>query len=226
MVYGVKPLLISEIKKSTFKKGVAEEKKPSYIITKYGEKVVKPLIVGTVVDKYSSENYMRLTVNDESDSINLRIFNVSENVLNIEIGDTVMAWGKVRETSERFIRVDFIKKIDENMEKYLKSKLLKRLKEKESFLRQLLEYSEIMSYEEFKDFCKENFDFDEEQVKEVLKNKVSEEKILEIFKKLGKFTLIEISNILNLSEEVILEILEKYKKEGIIKEENGYYEVL
>jgi RPA family protein len=226
MIYSLTPVFISEIKKSTYKPPNAEEKKPSYIITKFGEKVFKPIIVGTVVDKYLNQDatYMRITVNDETSSINVKIFNPSD--ISIEIGDVVIVWGKIRETNEKFIKADFVKKVDENFEIFLKKKILKRIEEKTEWLKNALEYLEIVSIEEFKDFCKQSFNMDDDQIKEVLKNRLSEEKIYEIVKKLKVFSFFDLQQILGLNEEEIKGFVENLKKEGKIVEENGKYKVL
>jgi len=226
MIYSLTPVFISEIKKSTYKPPNAEEKKPSYIITKFGEKVFKPIIVGTVVDKYLNQDatYMRITVNDETSSINVKIFNPSD--ISIEIGDVVAIWGKIRETNEKFIKADFVKKVDENFEIFLKKKILKRIEEKTEWLKNALEYLEIVSIEEFKDFCKQSFNMDDDQIKEVLKNRLSEEKIYEIVKKLKVFSFFDLQQILGLNEEEIKGFVENLKKEGKIVEENGKYKVL
>jgi RPA family protein len=226
MIYSLTPVFISEIKKSTYKPPNAEEKKPSYIITKFGEKVFKPIIVGTVVDKYLNQDatYMRITVNDETSSINVKIFNPLD--ISIEIGDVVIVWGKIRETNEKFIRADFVKKVDENFEIFLKKKILKRIEEKTEWLKNALEYLELVSIEEFKDFCKESFNMDDDQIKEVLKNRLNEEKIYEIAKKLKVFSFFDLQQILGLNEEEIKDFVENLKKEGKIVEENGKYKVL
>ena len=226
MIYSLTPVFISEIKKSTYKPPNAEEKKPSYIITKFGEKVFKPIIVGTVVDKYLNQDatYMRITVNDETSSINVKIFNPLD--ISIEIGDVVIVWGKIRETNEKFIKADFVKKVDENFEIFLKKKILKRLEEKTEWLKNALEYLELVSIEEFKDFCKESFNMDDDQIKEVLKNRLNEEKIYEIAKKLKVFSFFDLQQILGLNEEEIKGFIENLKKEGKIIEENGKYKVL
>jgi RPA family protein len=226
MIYSLTPVFISEIKKSTYKPPNAEEKKPSYIITKFGEKVFKPIIVGTVVDKYLNQDatYMRITVNDETSSINVKIFNPLD--ISIEIGDVVIVWGKIREANEKFIRADFVKRVDENFEIFLKKKILKRIEEKTEWLKNALEYLELVSIEEFKDFCKESFNMDDDQIKEVLKNRLNEEKIYEIAKKLKVFSFFDLQQILGLNEEEIKGFIENLKKEGKIIEENGKYKVL
>lgn len=226
MIYSLTPVFISEIKKSTYKPPNAEEKKPSYIITKFGEKVFKPIIVGTVVDKYLNQDatYMRITVNDETSSINVKIFNPTD--ISIEVGDTVIVWGKIRETNERFIKADFVKKIEENFEIFVKRKLMERIEEKSKWLKNILEYLDLVSLDEFKNFCKESFNMDEDQIREILKNRITEEKIFEIMKRLKTFSILDLEAILGINEEEIKEILEKLKKDGKIVEENGRYRIL
>ena len=226
MIYSLTPVFISEIKKSTFKPANAEEKKPSYIITRFGEKVFKPIIVGTVIDKYlnADATYMRIRINDETGSINVKIFYPKD--LSIDIGDIVVVWGKIRETNEKFIRADFIKKVDENFEIFIKEKIIKRIEEKNEWIKNLFEYFEMVSLEEFKDFCKQSFNMDDDQIKEILKNRLSEEKIYEVIKKLKTFSLLDLQAIFEINEEEGKEIIEKLKKDGKIIEEEGKYRVV
>ncbi len=109
-----------------------EGMEPSYILTDIGQKISRVNVLGTVVDKFMSENgnYSSITVDDDSDSIRVKAFRDSVNIFdNLEIGDLVIVIGKMREyNEENYIIPEIVKKIvDPNYEVLHKLEVLKIL---------------------------------------------------------------------------------------------------
>lgn len=72
---------------------------PNYLLTPRGKRFSRARIVGTVVDSFQNddETYGSITVDDGSDTIQLKFFNELEPMEEFEEGDIVEAVGKVRE---------------------------------------------------------------------------------------------------------------------------------
>jgi len=122
---------------------------PSYVLTDLGQRIYRAYLIGTIVDKFMSENgnYSSITIDDDSDSIRVKAFREQVNIFdNLNVGDLVMLIGKVRNyADENYIIPEIVKKItDPNLESLHKLEVLKELtfhkkaletikKEKENF---------------------------------------------------------------------------------------------
>ena len=105
---------------------------PSYVLSELGQRISRAKLLGTVVDKFMSEdgNYSTITIDDDSDSIRIKAFRENVNLLkDIELGDLVMIIGKVREyAGENYIIPDIVKKVaNPNYECLHKLEILKEL---------------------------------------------------------------------------------------------------
>ncbi|MEM5881929.1 MAG: hypothetical protein QXS69_00485 [Candidatus Aenigmatarchaeota archaeon] len=227
MRYPIIPLRILEIKNSSYFEGSAENKLPSFIVTKMGEKVVRCGIVGTLVDKYVNEDltYSRLIICDDTSDIILKCFGelVNES-LKIDLGNIVFAYGKVREYNYRYIRAEFIKKVDFVFESFFKLKIIDRIKRNSNIVKEILKLSEILNYEEILIEAKKRFELEEIQVKEILKLKSLEnleDKILEIIKSFSSEDGVsesEILSILNIEKDRIERVIRELLNSGKIYE--------
>ncbi len=72
---------------------------PNYLLTPGGKRLSRARIVGTVVDTFINEDetYGAITVDDGTDTTQLKFFNELEPMEDFEVGDIVEAVGKVRE---------------------------------------------------------------------------------------------------------------------------------
>lgn len=72
---------------------------PNYLLTPEGRKMSRARIVATVVDTFvnDEETYGSITVDDGTDTVQLKFFNELDHMKEFEIGDIVEAVGKVRE---------------------------------------------------------------------------------------------------------------------------------
>jgi len=104
---------------------------PSYVLTDLGQRISRTYLIGTIVDKFMSENgnYSSITIDDDSDSIRIKAFRENVNIFdNLNIGDLVMVIGKVRNyAEENYIIPEIVKKvIDPNLESLHKLEVLKQ----------------------------------------------------------------------------------------------------
>ena len=204
-----------------------EGMEPSYILTEMGQKISRVNILGTLVDKFMSEdsNFSTITVDDDSDSIRVKAFREDVNIFNnLEVGDLVMVIGKVREyMGENYIIPEIVKKIaDPNYESLHKLELLKRLLEQKKVLDGIKKEKEkFEDVEEFKKHVKEKYDVDSIEgvietleVEEGMKEKDHKPLILEKIEQLDKGEGVEFRKLLEESklpenefEEAINELL-------------------
>jgi len=217
-----------------------EGMEPSYVLTDIGQKISRVKVLGTVVDKFMSEdaNYSSVTIDDDSDSIRVKAFREDTGIFDdLNVGDLVMVIGKVREYSEEiYIIPEIVKKVaDPNYEPLHKLEVLKELinqkRISEDIKKEKEKYSDI---EELKEHVKEKYDVEAvEGVVESLNEEETEEKdykpiVLETLDKLDKGKGVKFKKVLeeckleeNDFEEVINELLSDgvcfEPKPGIIK---------
>lgn len=204
-----------------------EGMEPSYVLTELGQKISRAQLLGTIVDKFMSEdgNYSTITIDDDSDSIRIKAFREDSNIFdNFEIGDLVMVIGKVREyTDENYIIPEIVKKIvNPNYEALHKLEVLKQLLKNKKVLEDIKKEKEkFANVEELKKYA-EKHDLDTEAVEavvETLTEEETEEKdykplVIETLDKLDEGEGVEFKRLLvesklpeNTFEEVINELL-------------------
>lgn len=203
-----------------------EGMEPSYVLTDLGQKVSRVNLLGTVVDKFMSEdgNYSSITIDDDSDSIRVKAFRENVNMFdNLDVGDLVVVIGKVREyTDENYIIPEIVKKIaNPNYEILHKLEVLKQLVQQKKILDKIKE-EKFADVEELKKHAKEKLNIDTDAVEGIVETlSVEEEKkedykplILELLEKLDKGDGVEFKKLLeesklpeNAFEEVINELL-------------------
>jgi len=203
-----------------------EGMEPSYVLTDIGQKISRVNLLGTVVDKFMSEdgNYSSITIDDDSDSIRVKAFKDDAKIFdNINTGDSVIVIGKVREYSEEnYIIPEIVKKVaDPNYESLHKLEVLKDLMKQKKVMEDIKKEKEKFGdVEELKEHVKEKYDVDVvEGVVESLSEEEPEEKdykpvVLETLDKLDKGKGVKFKTLLeecklqeNEFEEVINELL-------------------
>jgi len=205
-----------------------EGMEPSYVLTELGQKISRVHLLGTIVDKFMSEdgNYSTITIDDDFDSIRIKAFREDSNIFdNFEIGDLVMVIGKVREyTDENYIIPEIVKKVlNPNYEILHKLEVLKRLLKNKKVLEDIKKEKEkFVDVEELKKYA-EKHDVDTEAVEAVVESLTIEEEsevkdykplVLETLEKLDKGEGVKFKRLLdesklpeNTFEEVINELL-------------------
>lgn len=101
---------ISDIKDAELRK---EEGFPSYVNVA-GRKVSRVNVVASVVDKYESENYVSLVLDDGSAQIRLKAFgDAVSRFKEIKTGDLIMTISRLRNyNNENYLLPEIIKKVD------------------------------------------------------------------------------------------------------------------
>ena len=224
---------ISDILKGKFVK--KEGLEPSYILTELGQKISRANFVGTIVDKFMSEdgNYSNITIDDDSDSIRVKAFRENSNIFdNLEVGDLVVVIGKVRDyADEKYIIPDIVKKIaDPNYETLHRLEILKQLLTQRKALEIIKnEKDKFASLEELKVQAKKD-NIDEDIVEGILESLSTEEEskekdykplLLETIEKLDKGEGIEFKKLLEeskLPENVFEEVVNELLTDGICYE--------
>jgi len=217
---------ISDVINNKFVK--KEGLEPSYILTELGQKISRVNLVGTIIDKFMSEegNYSSITMDDDSDSIRVKAFKEDSNIFdNLEVGDLVTLIGKTREyNGENYIIPEIIKKVaDPNYESLHRLEVLKQLLKQKKDLENIKKIKDNFgSVEELKEHAKKEYNIDESAVDAVIESLLKgEEKkedykpfVLETLEKLDKGEGIEFKVLLkesklpeNVFEEAVNELL-------------------
>jgi len=216
---------------------------PSYILTDLGQKISRAYLIGTIVDKFMSENgnYSSITIDDDSDSIRIKAFREQVNIFdNFNVGDLVMVIGKIRNyADENYIIPEIVKKItDPNLESLHKLEVLKQtVLHKKAFKKIKDEKEKFADVEKLKKYAKKQYGIDSEivdsiletfTIKEEAKEKDYKPLLLETLDRLDNGEGVEFRKLLeesklpeNIFEEAINEILSDgicfEPKPGIIK---------
>jgi len=206
---------------------------PSYVLTELGQKISRSNLLGTIVDKFMSEdgNYSSITIDDDSDSIRIKAFRENVNIFdNLETGDFVMVIGKVREyADENYIIPEIVKKIaDPNYECLHKLEVLKQLLKQKKVLESLKKEKEKFgNIEELKTFAKKKYDADSNTVEAIVESLTVEEEteekdykplVLETLDKLDEGEGVEFKKLLEqskLSENIFEEVINDLLSDGI-----------
>lgn len=101
-------LKIKEIFDGEFR---SSENEPTYLEYK-GKKIQRILIYGVVINKFET-SYISLMIDDGTGNIEIRFFDNSEILKDIDIGDLVVCIGRVREFGKIYLSGESIQKIDD-----------------------------------------------------------------------------------------------------------------
>lgn len=162
-----------------------EGMEPSYVLTELGMKIAKAKIIGTVVDKFVSEdgNYSAITVNDETGSIRVKVFKEDVSILDdINVGDFILLVGKVRQyADETYIIPNFVRKLSNpNMALLHKLEALKLLSEQKKVFELVNSQKDnFTDLEELKSYMLKEYLIDEERLESILEFLAMSDKKLE-----------------------------------------------
>jgi RPA family protein len=215
-----KKVRISDVVDGKFFYGNRDGMKPSYIITSIGMKVSRVNLVGVVIDKFVSEdgNYAFLTIEDGTESIRAKVFKEKVDLIDgIEKGDTVLVIGKVKEyNGEKYINLEFVRKVDVNYEILRKLELAKELENWINFTERVRNDLKEMSEEE----VKKKYELDDDMLQAIRGSKLEpdyKQKLLDIISKLDEGDGVEISKlfeVVSLPESTVEKILDELISEG------------
>ena len=95
----------------------AEGTEPSHLVTPWGQQIFRARIMGTIVDKYISEDqsYAALRIDDGTETVRLKTWRQdTQRVADINVGDLVDVVGRVREYGgEIYLVPDLVIKVDD-----------------------------------------------------------------------------------------------------------------
>ena len=228
------PARISDIVTGKFirKEGL----EPSYVLTSLGQRISRVKLVGTIIDKYMSEdgNYSSLTLDDESDSIRIKAFKEDASILEkFEIGDLVLVIGKVREyADENYIVPEVIKKVmNPDYESLHRLEVLKQLVQQKKAIKIIRREKEnFLDLGELRNFIIKKYGINEQTVDGVLEILSAEEEtkekdykplLLETIEKLDDGNGVEMKKLLEeskLPEDVFKEVIDELLIEGLCYE--------
>ncbi len=93
-------LPLSELK-GEYVKG-KEEFDTNYLITNTGGKISRANVWGNIVKKYETENFVSITIDDFSDTIDVMVFENIEILKTLKLGQVVRIIGKIRQGKNGF----------------------------------------------------------------------------------------------------------------------------
>lgn len=174
------------------------------------KEIVRVNIVANVIDKYETENYSTLTLDDGTGTIRLKAFSDSVALLNnIEIAATVVVIGVLRYfNNELYIVPEIVKEVDPKLLLARKLELLEKFKE---------------LYEKSEEEARNETRSESEKVDEIEKERepTLKEQILEMVREaevFGGITLEELVTKLNKPLDTIKEAVTELLEQGFIFE--------
>ncbi len=225
---------ISDIVNSHFVR--KEGLEPSYVLNEIGMRIAKVKIIGTVIDKFVSEegNYSAITIDDETGNIRVKAFKDDVSIFDeIDIGDMVVVVGRVKEyADEIYVIPNFVRKVnDSNVFLLHKLEVLKNFKEQKMIFDIVnKEKSNFADLEELKNFMLKEYMIDEQKLDGIIEllalgdKKIEKDYkplIIEKIKDLDKGKGVELSKLveeLDIPMEALSEAINELLEEGICYE--------
>ncbi|MEM7827651.1 MAG: OB-fold nucleic acid binding domain-containing protein, partial [Candidatus Aenigmatarchaeota archaeon] len=194
-----KKVRIADLLNGKFFYGSKEEMKPSYVITPFGEKVSRVNLIGTVIDKFLSEdgNYSVVTIDDGTEAIRVKSFEGLP-FERVELGDLVRVIGKLKEyNGELYISHEIVEKInDVNFELLSKVEILNNLIKQKKIVDDIKSLFNRMDENELKNYARDTYSIDEETLSVIIESKKKEidykPVVLEVIQKLDEGKGVEI----------------------------------
>lgn len=206
-----KKVRIIDVVNGRYFAGSKEEMKASYVISPFGDKISRVNVVGTVTEKFSSDDgmYSSITVDDTTGIIRVKAFgDDSKRLGNFEIGDTVLVIGKVKQyNGEVYVNSEIVRKADDaNMESVRRLEILKDLAQRKKNVEKIKELAGQYSGDELAEIVNNRFGIDKETLQFVMENlKVQKQidyvpKMLEVIQALDDGNGVEIGKLLQISD--------------------------
>ncbi len=225
---------VSDITNSKFIRKEGFE--PSYVITDLGLKISRAKIMGTIIDKFISENgtFSSITVVDDTGSVRVKAFQEDIEIFDtLELGETVTVIGRVKEyNEENYLTPEVIKKIsDPNYETLHKLEILKGVLNQRLVVEMVeKEKGKFSDLEELKNYLIKEYSIPQYSIEGVLEslktiepvnNKNYKESIVEVIKKLDNGKGVEIRKLMiecKLPDDIFGEVVSDMLNDGICYE--------
>ena len=151
-----KKVRIHDIVSGRYFAGNKDEMKPDYVITQFGEKLSMVNFIGTVVDKFESEDgtYAAVTVDDGSGLVRAKAFNNIDMVKDVQSGDAVLVIGKIKEyQGEVYVNLEIAKKVEPDHETKHKAEVLRDLVGQKKVADEIRKMAGSLSEEELRNYA-------------------------------------------------------------------------
>jgi RPA family protein len=219
-----KNVRISDLLSGVFLQGDRDTMRPNTIVTPLGEQVGRARLVGTVVEKFQSNDgrFASLTVDDGTGAIRVRVFESDLKLISdFENGDLVSVVGKVKSfRDETYLGPDFVRKLDDpNSETLFRLEVLRDMYDRKKAADEIRSMHDQMSEEELTEYAMQKYGIDAQSLNIILQAKSDKVDykplILDVISKLDQGEGAEIAKILEgakldegVAESAISELLE------------------
>jgi len=148
---------------------------PNYLLTPEGKRFSRARVVATVVDKFvnDDETYGSITMDDGTDTIQLKFFNELDDLENFDKGDIVEAVGKVREYQGQI---------------YMNAEIMKKRKVEKELLHQLKHMKTGEEWKQLRETVKQLKESgkDQEEIEKEMAGKLGEDEVDALLQSFGE----------------------------------------
>ncbi len=221
-----KKVRVSDIAAGKYFHGSREEMKAGYVITPYGGKVSRVNLVGTVIEKFVSDEgtLSSITIDDGTGAIRIKSF--EGGFENIQIGDIARTVGKLREyNGELYVGLEIVRKESINLEILSRLEALADAVRQKKIVDDIRAMSKQVVDEELVNYAKGTYSMDEETLSVILEAKKKEvdykPQVLEIIEKLDEGKGVEIAKLfqsIELPDNVLEKTLDELINDGSVYE--------
>lgn len=148
---------------------------PNYLLTPSGRRFSRARIVGTLVDTFTNEDetYGSMTIDDGTDTIQIKFFNELDMMEDFEVGDIVEAVGKVREYQGQI---------------YMNAEILVKKKVEAELLHELKHKKTSEEWKQIRETVKQMQDADksQEEIEKEMAGKLDEDEVDSLLQSFGE----------------------------------------
>jgi RPA family protein len=218
-----------DITKGLFFPSSREAMEAGYVITPLGERVSRANLLGTVVDKFVSDNasYAAVTLDDGTDAIRAKVFGADVKLFeNVKPGNAAIVIGKVKEyQGETYVAAESVRALqpaEANEESLRKLEILDRLNDRKAAVDNLRHAAARMSEDELREYAR-RMGMDADALAVVLEQKEEDYKprVLEALERLDEGEGVDVMRLfetLQLPDAVVERAVDELLEEGSIFE--------
>lgn len=148
---------------------------PNYLLTPQGRRISRGRVVATIVDTFTNEDetYGSLTIDDGTDTIQIKFFNELNTMQNFETGNIIEVIGKVREYQGEI---------------YLNGEQINNVQPEKELLHQLRHKKTLMEWENIKETVKQLKESgkDQDDIEKEMAGELEEEEVDALLQSFGE----------------------------------------
>ncbi len=165
----MRPCRIADVEQAQFFPGDKETMRAAYVVTGFGDQVSRVKLVGTVTEKFLSEDgsFASVTIDDGSGAIRVRTFREESKMIDSVLpGDLVVVVGKMRNyKDENYVSPESVRKCDDpNYETMFRLDVLNCEMDKKKIADEIRSIRDQMSDEELRDYVAEKYGMSEQSL--------------------------------------------------------------